>query len=384
MKKFISLAIVLGMISFVMCNLAEAKRGPAPEVVPLIYKGMKFIAPNSPQKMGYIEAWDIETNKKVWEKKVYRVFINPLMEADVQWVFISSLTIEDGKLVVVNERGKKYKVGIPENILKESKPQAFQLIIESAEPTYEYEVGKPIIISGLLRNVSGQSLYIYTLEETLTVSYEVIGPKGEKIDVGGPIIDLWPPKKDDFALIKPDKSLTKTFKLYIAREDLYLLPEVYAISVIYDVWKEGYYDEESGFVDLNAWTGTVKSNPIKIEIKKSSPRQLSPWTNKAPYPYENEDRLLVKNSYNEEWVKSSVGNHPEAVQRAKEVLREWGRNPDKYEFEGRMYDYEIWVHESENFIIVTFYPIGVPRTSCEVRIRMTKEDFIILSILPGS
>lgn len=384
MKKTFLLVIVIGVISCVFCQLTEAKRMPAPEVEPVIYKGVKFISPNTPQKMGYVEAWDMETNKKVWEKKVYTVFINPIMEADVQWVFISSLTIEDGKLVVVNERGKKYKVDIPENILKENKPQAFQLIIESAKPTYEYEIGKPIIISGQLRNVSGQTFFIYTLEETLTVSYEVIGPKGEKIDVGGPIIDLWLPKKDDFTLIKPDKSLTKTFKLYIAREDLYLLPGVYTISVIYDVWKEGYYDEESGFVDLNAWTGTVKSNPIKIEIKKSSPPQLSPWADKAPYPYENENGLLVKESYSEEWVESSVEKYPEAVQKAKKVLKEWGHNPDKYEFEGRMYDYEIWVHESENFIFVTFYPIGVPRTSCEVRIRMTKDDFIILSILPGS
>jgi hypothetical protein len=109
--------LVIFLLFLLLPAFGEAKRIAPPTVNPLIYKGVKFVAPAS--RMGYVEAWDIQSGKKVWEKKVYSVFINPLMEADVQWVFIASLSIENGKLLVVDERGRRYKVSIPRKILKE-------------------------------------------------------------------------------------------------------------------------------------------------------------------------------------------------------------------------------------------------------------------------
>ena len=34
------------------------------------------------------------------------------MEADIQWVFITNLSIKDEKLIVVNENGDKYEIDI--------------------------------------------------------------------------------------------------------------------------------------------------------------------------------------------------------------------------------------------------------------------------------
>lgn len=103
-------------IGSIFCQTAVAKRGAAPQVEPLFYKGIKFIA--TCDRMGYVEAWDVETNKKVWEKKVYSVLINPFKEADVQWIFIESLAIEGDTLIVITERSKRYRVKIPKEILK--------------------------------------------------------------------------------------------------------------------------------------------------------------------------------------------------------------------------------------------------------------------------
>lgn len=261
MKKIL-LAVAVLIAPFLDCNLTEAKRGPAPEVESVIYKGIKFIASNTPQRMGYVEAWDIETKRKAWEQKVYTVVFDRLLEQDVQWVFISSLNIEDKKLVVTDERGKEYRVDIPKNILKEQ-VQPLQLTIKSDKQVYE--VGEEIIISGYIENTSKQDTYIYPLEQTLTVTYDIIGPQGNKIDVPLPIIDLWTPKKDDFVLIKAGGSLPKTFKLYLTREVFPALSGIYTISVKYDVWDKGYY-ENGKFMDLNAWTGMLTSNTIIIEV----------------------------------------------------------------------------------------------------------------------
>lgn len=248
MRKTFFLTVVITIFSFSILGLVEAERMPPKNVRPMIYKGIKFIAPGM-GKMGYVEARDTETNKKVWEKKVYNVIINPMLEEDVQWIFISSLSIEDGKLVVVNERGRKYNIDIPKNILE------------------------------------------------------------------------------------------------VTENDAY------------------YY--------------------------------LQPWDSNAPYPYENNvDYRLVSDSYQEKWIESSVEKYTEAVRKAKEVLKEWGQNPDKYEYNGKSYDYRISVSESPNFISVIFYPIGLghfvtPNGAVDiemerhVEIRMTKKDFVVLSILPG-
>lgn len=237
MRKIVFSTVIIGIISFFVFSLVEAKRGPAPNVRPVVYKGVKFIVRNRAEKMGYVEGWDIETNKKIWEKKVYNVIINPMMEADVQCVFISSLNLKNGKLVIINEKGRKYNIDIPKNILK---------AIEN--DTYYY---------------------------------------------------------------------------------------------------------------------------------------LQPWDSKAPYPYW--DITLINNAYYKEtWVESSVERHPDAVQKAKEVLREWGQNSDKYKYNGKSYDYRISVSESQNFISIVFAPIGLEGLERHIEVRMTKHDFVVLSILPGA
>lgn len=94
-------------------NKVEAKRLPPKEVKPVIHNGIKYSATH--EKMGYVEAWDIENNEKLWKKKVYAVDIDPRLEADVQWIFITSLIVDDGKLIVVNEAGNRYEIDI-ENV----------------------------------------------------------------------------------------------------------------------------------------------------------------------------------------------------------------------------------------------------------------------------
>ena len=124
MKKIVFLTVVFSLIPFMFCSFVYAKKISlqkkiaAPKIEPLIYKGIKFMVPNTVKEMGYVQAWDVETGKKVLEKKVYSVIINPFWENDIQWVFIISLSLEDGKLLVVNEKGREYKIGIPKAILK--------------------------------------------------------------------------------------------------------------------------------------------------------------------------------------------------------------------------------------------------------------------------
>jgi len=84
----------------------------------LFYRGVKFIAQNTPQTMGRVEGWNVFRNEKVWETKVYTVNIDPKLEKDTQWVFIKSLEVSKGRLIAIDEKGKRHAVDIPEDILE--------------------------------------------------------------------------------------------------------------------------------------------------------------------------------------------------------------------------------------------------------------------------
>ena len=115
MKQYqkIVFTIIILFLPFFYSTITEAKRIPPKKVEPVIHKRIKYTAPNKYKQIGnaqigYVEAWDLERGEKLWEKNIYYVSIKPIMEADVQWIFITELSIEDGNLVVTNEHDEKY------------------------------------------------------------------------------------------------------------------------------------------------------------------------------------------------------------------------------------------------------------------------------------
>lgn len=109
----VSVKVIFLSIFLVITILAArvyADRAAPPAVQPMEYNGIRYEVPNTVEKMGVIQAYDKSTGKKLWEKKAYRVFINPMAEKDTQWVFIKQIGIENGKLVVTNEKEKQVKL----------------------------------------------------------------------------------------------------------------------------------------------------------------------------------------------------------------------------------------------------------------------------------
>ncbi len=99
-------------VALFLPSLALAKRVAPEKVEPVIYKGVRYVAPNDDGRRAYIEAWDVETNKKLWDLTIFTNRIDPTLEEDVQWVFIKALNIRVGALVVTSERDKIYRVDL--------------------------------------------------------------------------------------------------------------------------------------------------------------------------------------------------------------------------------------------------------------------------------
>ena len=105
------LAIVL-LMTLLLPQLLSAKRIAPVKVDPVIYEGIRYVAPNDDGRRGYIEAWNVGTNKKLWELTIFTNGIDPNLEEDVKWVFIKALNIQDGRLRVTSESGKTYQVDV--------------------------------------------------------------------------------------------------------------------------------------------------------------------------------------------------------------------------------------------------------------------------------
>jgi len=87
---------------------AFAKRPPPKPVEPVLIGALEFSAPNTNGCRGIISIRDTlaGTAKEVI---LYRIWISPLLEEDVQWDFVKSLSVSKDKyLVLKTEKGRTY------------------------------------------------------------------------------------------------------------------------------------------------------------------------------------------------------------------------------------------------------------------------------------
>ena len=56
---------VIFLLALLLPQLASAKRIAPVKVDPVIYEGVRYVAPNDDGRRGYIEAWNVGTNEKL-------------------------------------------------------------------------------------------------------------------------------------------------------------------------------------------------------------------------------------------------------------------------------------------------------------------------------
>src|SRR5262249_40209090 len=104
--------ILMSFMLVLLPCLALSKRAAPAKVQPIIHQGTRYVAPNDDGRRGYIEAWDVQANKKLWDLKVFTNRIDPKLEEDVQWVFINNLSVRGDMLLVTSERGNTSQIDL--------------------------------------------------------------------------------------------------------------------------------------------------------------------------------------------------------------------------------------------------------------------------------
>lgn len=98
----------------------SAKRIAPAAVEPVIHERVRYVAPNDDGRRAYIEAWDVRTNKKLWDLTVFTNRIDPKLEEDVQWFFINTLNVRGHMLIVTSERGTTYQIDLQTKAITQS------------------------------------------------------------------------------------------------------------------------------------------------------------------------------------------------------------------------------------------------------------------------
>ncbi len=114
MKTHVQPILLISLVAATLLRPASAfAKRPAPSrVPPVVWQGVEYRAPLDVEHMGYVQAFELPSGRKLWETKVYQVWIVPTIEEDNQWVFISGMQIQGGKLFVRNEIGKRFRLDL--------------------------------------------------------------------------------------------------------------------------------------------------------------------------------------------------------------------------------------------------------------------------------
>jgi len=103
---------------FGSADSASAKRATPKPVSPVVYKGITYSAPNHGGSGNYVLASDA-TGKEQFRIKVFDTPIDPKMEEDVQWVFITELKLTGSSLMVKDEKSRCYTVDLETRTVKQ-------------------------------------------------------------------------------------------------------------------------------------------------------------------------------------------------------------------------------------------------------------------------
>ena len=148
-----------------------------------------------------------------------------------------------------------------------AEPSSYQL---NEIPTTQYPTSKEAVFSvtGEIHNISEQDRLFYDFEATGTPTCHLTGPDGEPIEVAYRISDPALPTKESFVLIKAGESLPKRFDVSFWTGDG-VAPGTYTLSMDYRVWMNWYMSVDGDRVervDVDAWTGTLHSNEVTIDV----------------------------------------------------------------------------------------------------------------------
>ena len=98
---------------------ASAKRAAPDPIEPVVHEGVRYTVPHftadaegMQHNGGYVEAFDLESEERIWLIEVYQIKSAEGLEQDVADVFISSMELDKDLLRLEDETGGKHQIPV--------------------------------------------------------------------------------------------------------------------------------------------------------------------------------------------------------------------------------------------------------------------------------
>jgi outer membrane protein assembly factor BamB len=101
------------VVTAFLCYLPAlpAKRLP-PKPVPPVVSGNVQYSVEGEEGAQYVVASNVTSGQELWRVKVFQTHVRQRLEKDVQWVFITELTLASKQLLVRDEKARCYAVDL--------------------------------------------------------------------------------------------------------------------------------------------------------------------------------------------------------------------------------------------------------------------------------
>jgi len=104
--------IVLAATLALFPPFSLGKRAAPKPVPPIRQNGIRYSAPNDNGRVASVIASDATTGKELWRLTIFETKIEPFLEEDVQWVFITRLAFKENSLLLQDEKSRCYRVDL--------------------------------------------------------------------------------------------------------------------------------------------------------------------------------------------------------------------------------------------------------------------------------
>ena len=105
--------ITIAFIVLISAVTLFCKRGAPRPVTPVTHNGVVYSAPNSNGKNAAVVASDAETGRKLWQVTIFETKIDPKLEEDVQWIFITEMRLSGDSLLIKDEHSRCWRLELP-------------------------------------------------------------------------------------------------------------------------------------------------------------------------------------------------------------------------------------------------------------------------------
>jgi len=111
------LVVIMFVLTLGTAIFSHADRIPPAPAAPVEYNNLIYKAPTDIPESGYntvgfVNAYDSKTNRRIWSRQIYVVKHDIDMESDVQDVYITNLVLTNNQLHIHTERGYEYELDL--------------------------------------------------------------------------------------------------------------------------------------------------------------------------------------------------------------------------------------------------------------------------------